>query len=107
MLTEKTAHCFYGCNFPIILSGAGAVAHLRQLGLDVFDDIVDHSYDLEPDPVHRIELVIQQIKKICELTDLDSIRKHLAPRFLKNITTLKDHTNHQIELPQWKKAFFG
>jgi hypothetical protein len=107
VITEKSFKCFVMHQIPIWLTPYGTVACIRAAGFDVFDDIVDHSYDLEPDPVHRIELVIQQIKKICELTDLDSIRKHLAPRFLKNITTLNDHTNHQIELPQWKKAFFG
>jgi hypothetical protein len=46
LLTEKTLNSIYGCNFPILITGAGAVAHLRKIGFDMFDDIVDHSYDL-------------------------------------------------------------
>ena len=54
MLTEKTAHSFFGCNFPIILSGCGAVAHLRDVGFDMFDDVVDHGYDQIKNPFDRI-----------------------------------------------------
>ena len=54
MLTEKTMHAFYGCNFPIILSGAGAVQHLRDMGFDMFDDIIDHGYDTIENPFDRI-----------------------------------------------------
>jgi cell shape-determining protein MreC len=68
---------------------------------------VDHSYDLELDPVRRIELVTNQIEKICKLTNLNDIRQQLKSRFLKNIATLKSYTNYQSELPQWKKIFFG
>lgn len=53
-ITEKTAHTFYGCNFPILLGGSGIVQHMRDLGLDLFDDVVDHTYDKMPNPFDRI-----------------------------------------------------
>jgi hypothetical protein len=91
MLTEKTAHCFYGCNFPIILSGAGAVSHLRELGLDVFDDIVDHSYDLVKNPFDRIILAIEGNRRL--LTDPDYAKqswRKCRPRFEHNIQVMRD-----------------
>ena len=63
-LSEKTAHAFYGCNFPIILNGCGAVAHLREIGLDVFDDVVDHSYDLIKNPFDRMVTAIESNRKL-------------------------------------------
>jgi hypothetical protein len=107
MLSEKSFKCFILHQIPIWLTPYHSVICFRELGFDVFDDIVDHSYDLELDPVRRIELVTNQIEKICKLTNLNDIRQQLKSRFLKNIATLKSYTNYQSELPQWKKIFFG
>lgn len=63
MITEKFLNSVYGCNFPILLSGAGAVAHLREVGFDMFDDIIDHSYDSMPDPFDRIINAVERNKK--------------------------------------------
>jgi len=67
LLTEKTMHSIYGCNFPIIFSGAGAIDHLRSVGLDMFDDIVDHSYDKIQNPFDRLITAVNSNKKL--LTD--------------------------------------
>ena len=91
MLTEKTAHAFYGCNFPIILSGPGAVAHLRAVGLDVFDDVVDHGYDLIENPFDRIVAAIELNRRL--LTDPDHVKQIWAqcrPRFERNVAVMRD-----------------
>jgi hypothetical protein len=54
MLTEKYLHTVFGCNFPIVLNVPGTVDYLRRQGFDLFDDIVDHSYDLEKIHANRI-----------------------------------------------------
>ena len=66
-LTEKTLNSIYGCSFPILLCSKGSVDFLRSIGLDVFDDIVDHSYDNIEDPANRLECAIS--KNIELLTD--------------------------------------
>jgi hypothetical protein len=104
-MTEKSFKCFAMHQIPIWLAPHFSVNCYRNLGFDVFDDIIDHSYDLEPDPEHRINLVITQIEKLCRLSNLHEIRKKLKPRFLKNLDTLKFYSNHQVELPQWQKFF--
>lgn len=53
-LTEKTLHSIYGCCFPILLCSQGSVAFLRNMGMDMFDDIIDHSYDTIGDPADRL-----------------------------------------------------
>jgi hypothetical protein len=64
LITEKFLNSVYGCNFPILLSGVGAVAHLRQVGFDMFDDIVDHAYDQISNPIDRIVAAIEDNKKL-------------------------------------------
>ena len=90
MITEKFLHSIYGCNFPILLSGAGAVAHLREVGFDMFDDIVDHSYDSMPDPFDRIINAVKLNSRL--LTDGDHIKslwKDNRSRFERNVEFAK------------------
>lgn len=91
MFTEKTAHAFYGCNFPIVLSGCNAVAHLRELGLDVFDDIVDHRYDNIKNPIDRIVSAIESNRTL--LTNPEYAKQCwniCRPRFERNIKVIRD-----------------
>jgi len=86
LLTEKTLNSIYGCNFPILLSGQGAVNFLRSMGLDMFDDVIDHSYDQISDPIQRLYFAIERNK---EILNNASFAKDLwlknQDRFLKNI----------------------
>lgn len=59
LVTEKTANSIHGCNFPIWISSAGTVKFLKSTGLDVFDDIIDHSYDSIEDPLERASAAIK------------------------------------------------
>lgn len=58
LITEKTHHCILEMCFPIWISSPGTVHYLRKKGLDVFDDIIDHSYDLIEHPIGRIKAAI-------------------------------------------------
>lgn len=51
---EKFLNSVYGSVFPILVAGAGCVTWLRNFGFDMFDDVVDHSYDLIQDPLDRL-----------------------------------------------------
>jgi len=57
-VSEKLINNQLGSNFPIWISGKGTVAWLREHGFDVFDDVVDHSYDSVQDPVVRMQMCI-------------------------------------------------
>jgi hypothetical protein len=86
MLTEKTHHSFYAFNFPILIAGAGAVAHLREIGFDMFDDIINHSYDLIINPFDRIISAIDNNHRL--LVDAEYAKqswKDNQHRFRKNL----------------------
>jgi hypothetical protein len=89
-LTEKTWHAFSGCNFPIFLFGQGGVQHLRDLGFDVFDDIVCHAYDNITNPIDRVMMAVEMNKGLLtnadQVKDLWQINRH---RFLSNIEVTK------------------
>jgi hypothetical protein len=90
-LTEKTLNSIYGKSFPIFLSSAGTVEFLRSMGMDVFDDIVNHNYDKITDPGARLHRAITDNKEL--LTDNIKVKtlhqKNLA-RFNNNVDFAKN-----------------
>lgn len=68
-ICEKMLNSQLASNFPIWIAGKGTVAWLRNNKFDVFDDVVNHSYDLESDPVLRIQKAIQDNKLLLQNPD--------------------------------------
>ena len=64
-ITEKSYRPFYFMMFPIFVSTYHHVKQLRDIyNFDLFDDIIDHSYDNEPDKFKRFRMVIDEIHRI-------------------------------------------
>lgn len=91
MITEKTLNSVFACNFPIFLCGQGMVAHLRELGFDVFDDIVNHDYDHVANPLDRLLMAVDHNQHL--LTDPEHVKqawKQCVPRFKKNLAVARN-----------------
>jgi hypothetical protein len=58
--TEKTLLPIAIGRLPIWIAETGRVQEVRDQGFDVFDDVIDHSYDTEPNPRKRIRQAINQ-----------------------------------------------
>lgn len=71
MITEKTVMAIYGGTIPIWIGGWRLPDVLRDLGFDVFDDIVDHSYSQLADPWARLKEAID--RNLHLLRDRDQI----------------------------------
>lgn len=61
MVTEKTLRCFWHHNIAIP-NGYNCVKHLEQKGFWFPHDLIDYSYQAEPDWLTRINLMIGSIK---------------------------------------------
>jgi hypothetical protein len=89
-LTEKTLNSIYGKSFPILISSPGVVAFLRTMGMDVFDDIIDHSYDTIENPIDRIyQAVSSNIELLTNNIKTKELWKQHEHRFIKNIDFAK------------------
>lgn len=84
LLTEKTLNSIYGCNFPIFLSSPGTVSFLRSMGMDVFDDIIDHRYDEIMDPALRLTTALSDNQHLFSTKVVDKWL-NCRSRFLKNV----------------------
>jgi len=69
-IAEKFVHCVIGRCFPIIIGIYKNVELYRNMGFDMFDDIIDHSYDFEPNPFYRMKMAIDSNIEILTNKDL-------------------------------------
>lgn len=85
-ITEKTLKPFYFYQFPIFLSSMHHIKYIKDLyGFDMFDDILDHSYDNEPDNKKRLFMVYDEIKRLSQNKDrLIQFYKDNESRFERN-----------------------
>jgi len=70
-LTEKILRPI-ACGHPFVLvAGPGSLTYLKSYGFKTFDSVFDESYDQQTDTVKRLEMVVQTMKKIKQLSDSD------------------------------------
>jgi len=98
-VTEKTFKCMALQQIPIWYAVPGLVQQVRLLGFDLFDDVVDHSYDRIQDPIARLQAVVDQVVLLDQKwpnDQLPALQKRLTPRLKNNYNRLcafvADHT---------------
>jgi hypothetical protein len=73
-ITEKTFKPIKHGQLFFVAGGAGSLQQLRDLGYLVFDDVLDNSYDLEPNHTERWIKLLESIKQAQE-QGLDTLYK--------------------------------
>jgi hypothetical protein len=63
-ISEKSLIPFFFFQLPIFLASQGHVGKVRGYGFDLFDDIIDHSYDDIWDSKDRFNAVVNEIKRL-------------------------------------------
>jgi hypothetical protein len=69
IVTEKTLMALYAGTIPIWAGGWRIPDYMTSMGFDVFNDIVDHSYQNAPDHKQRCDLAIERNLEL--LTNFD------------------------------------
>ena len=80
IVTEKTIMAIYGGTIPIWVGGWRIPDYMKSLGFDIFDDLVDHSYQDLTDPVDRChQAVLRNINllKNCTILNQHRLQKNL------------------------------
>ena len=87
-LTEKTLRPI-ACGHPFILvAGPGSLNYLKSYGFKTFSPWIDESYDHEPDIIKRMELIINEMRRI---QNLSADQKNVV---LHNIRKVADYNKH-------------
>ena len=87
-ITEKTWKSIASGQLFILLGNPGSVQHLRNLGVDTFDDYINHDYyDNESDWQTRIDKIHELVDYFMSLsnTALEQINKETQVRRLSNM----------------------
>jgi hypothetical protein len=80
----------YGGTVPIWVGGWRIADYMRDQGYDVFDDIVDHSYQTLTDPAQRVQQAI--------VRNIDLLKNGTTPtvdRLKHNLDLLKENNFQQ------------
>ena len=85
-LSEKSYKPFVTGQLFLIHGDVGTIAVLREQGYDVFDDVIDHHYDLVQDPLLRTLKICEEIERLSLKTDeeWESLFPTLVERFEYN-----------------------
>lgn len=88
-LSEKT---FRALQLPrpwLLFATAGAVAHLTHCGFDVFDDLVNHSYDAIQNPAERQMAILAELSRWSTIEFDQKLQQRLDQGLAHNQLLLK------------------
>jgi hypothetical protein len=85
-VSEKSLKPFAWGQVPLFVAPAGFVQIIKNMGFDIFEDIIDHSYDHETDPFKRITMVIDCLAEICgqDISHWQQYKENNQSRFDSN-----------------------
>ena len=94
-LTEKTFKAIKHGQMFFIVGAAGSLAVLRNLGYQVFDDLLDNSYDLIEDPTHRW-LALRDAIASAKATGLHDLYQRAIPQLEHNQQLFMRAPGHRL-----------
>jgi hypothetical protein len=98
-ISEKSFKPFYYLQIPIFLATYNHVKMIRnEYEFDLFDDLIDHSYDNEIDDIKRFHMVIDEIKRLSNMRDdITTYYKNNINRILHNHNYVKNYPKKMID----------
>jgi hypothetical protein len=107
--TEKSAKPFSMLQLPLFIAPPGYVNQLRKLGFDMFDDIINHSYDKEDFIDKRCDMVFEELSRLINLHTLEGwnlmMKTQLTTRLNHNYDRLRKLASKN-NLIQWINSNF-
>jgi hypothetical protein len=82
-ISEKIAKCLYAKRIFVVFGSAGLLAYLRRWGFETWSDIIDESYDQEPNDARRYEMAWQQVLALWH-TDPRAVYDQMQDRLERN-----------------------
>jgi hypothetical protein len=102
-ITEKSFKPFNFYQLPIFLTTCGHVKKLKEIyGFDMFEDLIDHTYDNESDDKKRFSLVVREIEKLNASNIKDFYNKNID-RLIQNKKIIYDISNDNYDIEYFKK----
>lgn len=104
-ITEKSIRPIIYYHPFILWASPYTLKSLKEIGFETFPEFFDETYDLEEDENKRLQMVIENVKKLCEL-DIDEIHKlykSIKPKLIHNHNLLIDFYKKNKTLKEFTK----
>ena len=97
--SEKIFKPFMAFMIPVFVGPSNLCKTLQQLGFDLFDDIIDLSYDEEIDTVKRLSMVMEEIKKLGKysIQELHNLYWDREQKLRHNHQLMQELARNQVE----------
>ena len=76
-VTEKTTKCLISGKPFLLLAGCGSLEYLKQLGFQTFSSVVNEEYDQEPNINVRLEMICNEISRLSQNYDVETLTQLL------------------------------
>ena len=90
----------------VFLGEYKSIQAMRELGYNVFDEYINHSYDLVKDPADRLHILMEEVKRLCNISkpDWNDILVTLLPELIKNYSHLQTafYRHNELHTPLYK-----
>lgn len=100
-LTEKTFRAILFRHPFILVSPLHSLKLLTEMGYKTFHPFINENYDNEIDPLKRMNLIVEEVVRLCKLTetDLNQLRKNIEPILEHNYNVLisKNKISHFLK----------
>ena len=108
-ITEKSVRPMIYYHPFIIHGNPHTLKELKKLGFETFPEFFDESYDDELDPIKRMNMIVSNVKNICELSreEVHNIYQSVKPKLLHNRKRLVDMSMNKKEINTFINAVSG
>jgi hypothetical protein len=93
---EKTAKCFQARRLFVVFAIQGFLQQYRDWGFETFGDVINESYDAEPDDVQRWRGAFEQVQYLCS-QDLPALLQKLRPQLDHNHNRLYEFEREKTQ----------
>jgi len=91
-ITEKSVRPMIYYHPFIIYGNPHTLKELKELGFKTFPEFFDESYDDEPHPIKRMNMIVENVKRLCDMSkdDIHNLYQSVKPKLLHNRKRLID-----------------
>lgn len=93
--TEKIAKPLLARRLFVVYAGQYYLRNLQNMGFHTFGAVIDESYDNEPDPRRRMDMVLEQVEKLQKID---------YARVLEKINPIVEHNHYLMTHMDWQQC---
>lgn len=83
-ITEKTVKCLFSNTFFIVWGAPKFHAALKDLGFELYNEIVDYSFDNILDHTQRLDALTKEVKRIIDQKNFEEMYNQIKPKLERN-----------------------